>query len=66
MGKFEIVINGERYLLLPEVLEIVGLKQSTVYEKMRYNCFPKPLKADIRSLWKLSDIDEYVGKNRKE
>ena len=63
----DIIINGTKYLLLRDVSEMVGLKQSTLYEKMRYNHFPKPLKVDIRSIWKLSDINEYLeGRRGKE
>jgi predicted DNA-binding transcriptional regulator AlpA len=61
-----IIINGTEYLLLPDVSKMVGLKQSTLHEKMRYDRFPKPLKIDIRSVWKKSEIEEYMEKNRKE
>ena len=68
--KFE--IDGEEYLDLRDVEELVGIKQNLIYEKMRYDKFPKSEKKKIditfkreRALWKLSEIEEYIESQRK-
>jgi predicted DNA-binding transcriptional regulator AlpA len=58
-------INGEKYLSLKEVLKVINISQASLYEKLRYNCFPKPFKPESRSFWKESEIEEYKEKNRK-
>ena len=66
--KFE--IDGEEYLDLREVEGLVGMKQTLIYEKMRYGQFPKHEKKPVvdtvkRSLWKRSEIEEYIESQRK-
>ena len=67
-------IDGEIYLERDEVKEVTKLKQSVIYEKMRYNVFPQPCRFNIpvqitvqrsRSLWKKSEIDAYVAKEKE-
>ena len=67
-------IDGEEYIDLEDVEKLVGMKQTLIYEKMRYNAFPKPEKKQIpttvtfvkkRSLWKRSDIEAYIEDDRK-
>ena len=66
-------IDGEEYVDLDEVEKLVGMKQTLIYEKMRYDQFPKSEKKKIditfkreRSLWKKSDIDDYINKTSSE
>jgi predicted DNA-binding transcriptional regulator AlpA len=59
-------INGEKCLSLKEVLEIVNTSQASLYEKLRYNCFPKPFKPESRSFWKESGVDAYLEKTREK
>lgn len=65
-------IDGEEYVDLDEVEKLVGMKQTLIYEKMRYDQFPKSEKKKIditfkreRSLWKKSEIDEYLESTKK-
>ncbi len=53
-------INGEEYLSIHEVLELVKMSQASVYERMRYDRFPKAFKPEYRSYWKRSEIEEYI------
>ena len=59
-------INGEEYLSIREVLAIVKMSQASVYEKMRYDRFPKAFKPEYRAYWKKSEIEEYVERTKKE
>lgn len=57
----KIVIDDVEYMTLEEVQEMLSTNKTSVYEKMRYNCFPKPLKLKARSLWKRSEIEAYAA-----
>lgn len=66
-------IDNEEYLDLSDVEELVGIKQTLIYERVRYGKFPKPRekKVDItfkrkRKLWKKSEIEEYIELSKKE
>ena len=58
-------VDGEKYIRLEDVLEATGIKQSTLYVKIRCKEFPKPENMKIRALWKLSEIEEYIESQRK-
>lgn len=60
-----IIIDGEEYLKLEDVIKLTGLKQTNLYIKMKYNEFPKPENKKIRALWKKSEIDEYLESTKK-
>ena len=67
------LIDNEEYIELSDVEEMVGIKQTLIYEKVRYGQFPQPQekKVDItfkrkRKLWKRSEIEEYVERTKKE
>lgn len=67
-----IKIDDNEYLELEEVLKMTGMKQASLYEKVRYHCFPQPEKKQIeikflrkRNLWKKSDIENYIESTRK-
>lgn len=50
-----------RILRLPDVLEKVGLKQSTVYKYIRLGKFPKPIRLGSRATgWLESTIDKWI------
>lgn len=59
-------INGEEYLSIQEVLDLVKMSQASVYEKMRYDRFPKAFKPESRAFWKRSEIEDYIAKQKKE
>lgn len=58
-------INGDEYFSLEEVLERVKMSQASLYEKMRYDRFPKPFKPETRSFWKKSEIEAYIASTKK-
>ena len=53
-------------LALPEVIEIVGIKKTSIYKWMKKGQFPKCVKAtpgcNGRSVWKLHEIEEWKDK----
>jgi predicted DNA-binding transcriptional regulator AlpA len=61
----DIIIDGEKYLNLEEILKITGIKQTELYGRMKYGDFPKPEYKKIRALWKKSVIEEYIESKRK-
>lgn len=45
------------FLRLPDVLKLIGLSRSSVYQLMREEKFPKPKKLSSRAVgWTASDI----------
>ncbi|HOL65706.1 MAG TPA: AlpA family phage regulatory protein [Accumulibacter sp.] len=42
---------NERIIRLPEVLGMVGMKKSAVYDKLKDGSFPAPLKLGRMSGW---------------
>ena len=65
-------IDNEEYIELSDVQDMVGIKSTLIYEKVRYGQFPKPQekKIDItfkrkRKLWKRSEIEEYIKRTKK-
>lgn len=64
--------NNEEYLDLKEVVKMTGLSQAYLYIKMKYEDFPKPEKKQVkltflrkRALWKRSEIEDYIAKQKK-
>ena len=52
----------EKFIRLPEVMSLVGLKRSAIYQKMQKNEFPKPYKITKRAVaWLLSDIQHWIS-----
>lgn len=58
-------INGEEYLSIHEVVDMTKMSQASVYEKMRYDRFPKAFKPESRAFWKRSEIEAYI-KNKQD
>jgi predicted DNA-binding transcriptional regulator AlpA len=56
-----VIVEGEKYLFLDELLKKIEISQSLLYVKMKYGNFPKPTKLRI---WKESEIDEYLERTR--
>lgn len=61
----QINIDGERYISVGEVEQLVGQKSSTIDVKVRYGAFPKPIKLPVVKFWKLSEIESYLSKSGK-
>jgi predicted DNA-binding transcriptional regulator AlpA len=58
-------IDGEEVLDIKEVSEITGLNLNKIYELLRYDLFPKPLRLKNKNFWKLSEIEAYKESKRK-
>lgn len=52
---------NERIIRLPEVLGMVGMKKTAVYDKIKDGSFPAPLKLGRMSGWLESDIQQWIG-----
>lgn len=47
---------------LPKVLELVGIKKSTVWLWVSQGKFPKPIKLSPRvTVWKLNEIVDFIN-----
>jgi prophage regulatory protein len=52
----------EELLRLPAVIQRVGLRKTTIYEKMRRAEFPKPVAIGVRArAWRASDINNWIA-----
>lgn len=49
-----------KLIRLPEVLDRVGLKKTSVYKLMAEDEFPRPTKLGAASAWIDSEIDEWI------
>lgn len=51
----------ERYMRINEVIEMLSVGKSTVWAWVKADKFPKPIKlSEYVTVWKLSDIEEWV------
>lgn len=52
----------ERLLRLPEVESLVGLRKSAIYDAVRKQTFPAPVKLSRRAVcWPASAIDAWIA-----
>lgn len=54
--------QNDRIIRLPEVLGMVGMKKTAVYDKIKDGTFPKPLKLGRMSGWLESDVQAWIMK----
>ena len=47
------------------IAQITGYNLNKVYELLRYNLFPEPIRLKNKNFWKRSEIEEYLAKARK-
>jgi prophage regulatory protein len=52
---------GERILRLPQVKALVGLGTTAIYNRMKNDDFPKPIKLGRLSGWLHSEIQEWIA-----
>ena len=53
----------QRFLRLPQVLEIFPVSKSTWWQGIREGKYPKPVKLSVRtSAWRESDIDDLIDR----
>lgn len=58
--------SGSYVLRLPEVLDRLGVKKTTLYALIKKQQFPEPLKISSRaSAWLVSDVDDYIASRRR-
>lgn len=53
-------IPGERLLRLPQVLNMVGLGKTMVYQMMKTGEFPQPRKIRHLSVWVESEVNSWI------
>lgn len=49
-----------KLLRLPEVMKVVRLGKSTIYEKVKLQSFPAPVKQGGGNFWIDSEVDAYL------
>jgi len=53
----------EKFLRLPQVMEVTGVKKSYIWQSIKDGTFPKQIKISARiSVWKESDINNWILK----
>ena len=55
-------ITPRKLIRLPTVLDRVGLKRSTIYQRMKADAFPRPVKIGGASAWVEEEVDAYVSR----
>ena len=48
-----------------EVLKITRMNNNKLYELLRYNLFPKPIRVKNKNFWYRSEIEAYLLANKK-
>ncbi len=51
----------QRILRLPQVMDLVGLRKTAVYQRIKENSFPAPIKLGSASGWIQHDIDDWIN-----
>lgn len=56
------VLERERLIRLPEVLELTGLSKSTLYRKIKEDQFPAPVSLGPGSVaWRKSEVLDWIA-----
>ncbi len=63
--KITVQADGETVYDVEELRKITGLNINKIYELLRYERFPLPIKVRNKNFWKKSDIDNYLETKRK-
>ena len=52
----------DRLLRISEVIPIVGISKSVIYQRLKDSDFPKPVNVGPRAVrWRQSDIETWIG-----
>jgi prophage regulatory protein len=51
----------DRIIRLPEVMFMVGMKKTAIYDKIKEGAFPAPLKIGRMSGWLESDVQQWIA-----
>lgn len=55
--------DATAFLRLPQVLELIPIGRSTLWQMIKENRFPKQIKLGAKtSVWKASDVYEYIDR----
>ncbi len=59
-------MNGDRYIRIKELAEMLGIGESTIYKQITKNKFPKQIKLTERTaVWRLSEVNEWINEREK-
>lgn len=58
--------EGMKLIRLPQVIERVALRKTTIYERIKQGAFPQPIKLGTASVWVEQEVDEWLEKTVKE
>lgn len=57
---------SERFLRLPQVIEIVGLQKTEIYARIKKGTFPRQRRQSHKvSVWYQSEIDAWVKEQKQ-
>lgn len=55
-------LTGERIIRLPELVQRIGKKRSTIYADIKAGLMPRPISLGARSVgWLETEIDEWIS-----
>lgn len=58
---------NNKFLRIPQVMELTGLAKSTVWLWVKQGKLPSPIKLSTRvTVWKQSDIEEWINAQSNE
>ncbi|WP_298287947.1 AlpA family phage regulatory protein [Thiomonas sp.] len=59
-------MTQEFLLRLSEVSETVGLRRTAIYEAIRRNDFPKPVRVGSRAVrWRLTELQQWIAQRER-
>ena len=53
-------IPAQTMIRLPQVMEMVGLGKTAIYDQIKNGGFPKPAKFGRASVWRESEINDWI------
>lgn len=53
-------MTEKRFVPLPEVIRLTGLKHSSIYRRITLNDFPRPIKLGSSARWLLSEVEAWI------
>jgi predicted DNA-binding transcriptional regulator AlpA len=57
----EKLTSEERFLRIPQILKLIPIGKSTLWEKIKKGEFPKQIKLGPKTaVWKASDVQAYI------
>jgi prophage regulatory protein len=59
--KRETANMSQRLIRLPQVKQMIGLRTTAIYERIKQGSFPKPIKLGRNSMWVESEVQEWIA-----